>query len=143
MTSNTGHGHVFPRGDGVKARCGGPALCPACAIEMARNDKPDHRNSTPIRSIFVEGFEISPKNIIGAIADGDLSGEEAIEWIEKLVRLNAAPVAAVPEIEEAAEIISNLITSIEKGGLYSKEATLTFLGQAMQCLRLAAPEVKS
>lgn len=34
--SNTGHGHVFARPDSVKARCGGPGLCPACSAEAAR-----------------------------------------------------------------------------------------------------------
>lgn len=29
--TNTGHGHVWPRPDGVKARCGGPAMCTECA----------------------------------------------------------------------------------------------------------------
>ena len=33
---NTGHGHVWPRPDGVKARCGGPGLCAACSIDAAR-----------------------------------------------------------------------------------------------------------
>jgi hypothetical protein len=33
--ANTGHGHVRPRPDGVKARCGGPALCSECAREQA------------------------------------------------------------------------------------------------------------
>lgn len=31
---NSGHGHVFPRPDGVKARCGGPAICPVCAQDL-------------------------------------------------------------------------------------------------------------
>jgi hypothetical protein len=31
----TGHGHVTPNPDGVKARCGGPALCGVCAKEQA------------------------------------------------------------------------------------------------------------
>jgi hypothetical protein len=30
-----GHGHVRPRPDGAKARCGGPALCKACQQELA------------------------------------------------------------------------------------------------------------
>lgn len=30
-----GHGHVTPRPDGARARCGGPACCPACARELA------------------------------------------------------------------------------------------------------------
>ena len=28
---NIGHGHVFKRPDGVKARCGGPSMCSECA----------------------------------------------------------------------------------------------------------------
>lgn len=28
------HGHVFPRSDGVRARCGGPALCAHCRVEQ-------------------------------------------------------------------------------------------------------------
>jgi hypothetical protein len=29
------HGHVVPRPDGMKARCGGPAICALCAREAA------------------------------------------------------------------------------------------------------------
>lgn len=32
------HGHVVPRPDGAKARCGGPALCAQCAREKAQHD---------------------------------------------------------------------------------------------------------
>ncbi|HGP4438663.1 TPA: hypothetical protein ACLM4Z_004841 [Pseudomonas aeruginosa] len=34
--TNVGHGHVFPRADGVKMRCGGPALCSECAADASR-----------------------------------------------------------------------------------------------------------
>lgn len=37
---NAGHGHVFPRPDGVKARCGGPAICKVCALDAARAAAP-------------------------------------------------------------------------------------------------------
>ncbi len=33
-----GHGHVFPRPDGAKARCGGPALCADCRSDQAKAD---------------------------------------------------------------------------------------------------------
>lgn len=33
---NTGHGHVFPRPDGVRARCGGPGLCAECSRDAAK-----------------------------------------------------------------------------------------------------------
>lgn len=38
---NEGHGHVRPRPDGVKARCGGPALCAVCQRELAALAKGD------------------------------------------------------------------------------------------------------
>lgn len=34
--TNTGHGHVFRRQDGVKARCGGPGLCLECSLDLAK-----------------------------------------------------------------------------------------------------------
>lgn len=33
---NVGHGHVYPRPDGVRARCGGPSICSECAKDAAR-----------------------------------------------------------------------------------------------------------
>lgn len=32
--SNTGHGHVWARPDGVKAPCGGPGLCAVCQADL-------------------------------------------------------------------------------------------------------------
>lgn len=32
------HGHVVPRPDGMRARCGGPALCPVCQRELAASE---------------------------------------------------------------------------------------------------------
>ena len=31
--TNTGHGHVWKRPDGVRARCGGPGICRECAAD--------------------------------------------------------------------------------------------------------------
>lgn len=33
---NTGHGHVFPRPDGARARCGGPGMCSSCSADATR-----------------------------------------------------------------------------------------------------------
>jgi hypothetical protein len=34
-----GHGHVSPREDGIKARCGGPAMCKVCQQEQAEYER--------------------------------------------------------------------------------------------------------
>lgn len=55
MNADTGHGHVTPRKDGVKARCGGPALCSVCQREKAalgrgeRQQREDATFSTVLR----------------------------------------------------------------------------------------------
>lgn len=33
---NSGHGHVWPRPDGVRMRCGGPGVCPECSRDLAK-----------------------------------------------------------------------------------------------------------
>lgn len=45
-----GHGHVVPRPDGAKARCGGPAMCAVCASELSMPDASAYKNvaATPI-----------------------------------------------------------------------------------------------
>lgn len=38
--ANTGHGHVRPRPDGMRARCGGPRWCPECQSEQSALNQP-------------------------------------------------------------------------------------------------------
>jgi hypothetical protein len=35
----TNHGHVWPRTDGAKARCGGPKICKVCSKHLAQSGK--------------------------------------------------------------------------------------------------------
>ena len=37
--ANTGHGHVYPRADGTRARCGGPMLCRECARDFVEKNQ--------------------------------------------------------------------------------------------------------
>lgn len=34
--ASTGHGHVFPRPDGMKMKCGGPGICQECSRDAAQ-----------------------------------------------------------------------------------------------------------
>lgn len=44
---NTGHGHVRPRPDGRRARCGGPGICAECSREKAALSQPEPAAPTP------------------------------------------------------------------------------------------------
>lgn len=33
--TNTGHGHVWERPDGMRVRCGGPRMCKECGADLA------------------------------------------------------------------------------------------------------------
>lgn len=37
--ANVGHGHVYPRADGTKARCGGPMICQECAKDFVQKHR--------------------------------------------------------------------------------------------------------
>lgn len=45
--ANAGHGHVFPRPDGVRARCGGPGMCVVCSADLARKQRGQQPTEVP------------------------------------------------------------------------------------------------
>lgn len=45
--TNTGHGHVWPRPDGVRARCGGTRLCTKCRDDAERWPPPRTHSAPP------------------------------------------------------------------------------------------------
>lgn len=53
LGTNTGHGHVWARPDGVKARCGGPGLCKECSREQVawNNCLPEPKRFPPMPPI--------------------------------------------------------------------------------------------
>ncbi len=52
--TNKGHGHVWDRPDGLKARCGGPVLCKECARDKAAMDQFREEHSRPNSDGFNE-----------------------------------------------------------------------------------------
>ncbi|HHG5591140.1 TPA: hypothetical protein ACPWRS_006298, partial [Pseudomonas aeruginosa] len=103
---NVGHGHVFPRADGVKMRCGGPGLCSECAADAYRARaalaQPSPAHPAPVeqaggdeRDFQAKGAQEVPspvskeydRHLIGLLRKGEaLPGhqEEAADEIERL-----------------------------------------------------------
>lgn len=80
--TNVGHGHVFPRADGVKMRCGGPELCSECAADAYRA-RAALAQPSPVRSsLLINGYQL--RDALEFIApDGtaeQLESEARIEW---------------------------------------------------------------
>lgn len=78
---NTGHGHVWPRPDGMKAKCGGPALCPMCKRDAAG----------------------MMKDADGNVVTGDANGPYRDS--HSMLTVNPAPHAAVPNVASASKTV--------------------------------------
>lgn len=87
---NSGHGWVYERPDGMKAKCGGPAICRECAAE-AGTPLPDppapiecHGLDTPYRICFYEqDFYVLSNFSAFMVEFGDLmfpTSEHAYHW---------------------------------------------------------------
>jgi hypothetical protein len=53
--SNCGHGHVIPNANGSKARCGGPAICSKCALDLARLNNSAQPGTSPMSEQSKDG----------------------------------------------------------------------------------------
>ncbi|WP_176492033.1 hypothetical protein [Pseudomonas aeruginosa] len=80
--ANVGHGHVFPRADGVKMRCGGPGLCSECTADASRARSALAQPSPVRSSLLINGYQL--RAALDFIApDGtaeQLESEACIEW---------------------------------------------------------------
>lgn len=45
--TNSGHGHVWERPDGLKMRCGGPGMCEVCSADFARLNQIELSQAVP------------------------------------------------------------------------------------------------
>lgn len=72
---NVGHGHVFPRPDGVRARCGGPKMCKECAADLARKLDPWSALATLADALETEQAENQ------RLRDIALKAFTVVEWV--------------------------------------------------------------
>lgn len=77
---NTGHGHVFPRADGVKFRCGGPRMCGLCAADLAEKERAAAKPTLGTDEItdIKEAMDRRAKAVDAAVDHYHKQGEDAV-----------------------------------------------------------------
>lgn len=73
---NKGHGHVFPRPDGVRMRCGGPTLCKECAKDLSIKNKREKRGD--------RATEILRKIITGTDEETFQAMDDAVIFLQEI-----------------------------------------------------------
>ncbi|WP_375079859.1 hypothetical protein [Pseudomonas aeruginosa] len=96
--TNVGHGHVFPRADGVKMRCGGPALCSECAADAYRARAALAQPSPTTDSRPAEWSSYDPTWVVDFIRDNSIFNADLIE---RMLEYATRPAGDVPQAEQA------------------------------------------
>lgn len=111
------HGHVNPRSDGGKMRCGGPRRCETCAAELAEAEAAAPEQ---IARAFHEAYErLAP-------AHGyETRPESAVPWEDVPEQNRALMIAVAAELLAAGTIRRPLRTiQVEPAPLHGSEMTL-------------------
>ncbi|HFQ8289640.1 TPA: hypothetical protein ACHTAX_005748 [Pseudomonas aeruginosa] len=96
--TNVGHGHVFPRADGVKMRCGGPGLCSECSADAARARAALAQPSPTTDSRPAEWSSYDPTWVVDFIRDNSIFNADLIE---RMLEYATRPAGDVPQAEKA------------------------------------------
>ncbi|HFK1931059.1 hypothetical protein [Pseudomonas aeruginosa] len=119
--TNVGHGHVFPRADGVKMRCGGPALCSECAADAYR-----------ARAALAQPSPDAPyaDGIAADLERSDWTPEDALRWYAAGKHFDT--VNGRTRIIDTGAVASNALKHLSLPYLEMKgDAELTELREAM------------
>lgn len=99
QNKNTGHGHVRPRPDGMKARCGGPGLCRECAKELGEA-KATARELESRVGRLLSRYGLKAETFFAALV---YPSDVAIEQLED--ELNHASSAATRALDDITRIL--------------------------------------
>lgn len=87
---NLGHGWVWKREDGAKARCGGPALCPECARDARllpfEKSSQDLVHSDPFVTMFLGYLAVK-----GLVTPGTTPQQLLDRWLEFKAEMGKNP----------------------------------------------------
>ncbi|ENZ1760421.1 hypothetical protein ACOKYS_006408 [Pseudomonas aeruginosa] len=125
--TNVGHGHVFPRADGVKMRCGGPALCSECAADAYR-----------ARAALAQpsGEVVVTKNESGAIVSVTRQDKEG--RVLSVIAESATLTAQAEKAEVVARVVhSNPVVLGQCGPLNANDELMTVAQHAASVARWA------
>lgn len=100
MTNTIGHGHIIPRDDGYKAKCGGPACCGVCMAEWNSIEGKEYRLKMEQPKIYRQ-WELDA----AVLAER----ERCLEWLQQ----QQAPLS-VAQLQ-AGDLLQKAITGIHDG----------------------------
>ena len=110
MKTDCNHGWVWPRADGAKAKCGGPKLCPYCAVDLRNKNasrEAVYAYTGPVslmRRDFEEGVADAAVILMANAFDMNEAGEL------RRVRLQLTLADAKDLHRSLGSIIENLVT---------------------------------
>lgn len=124
---NMGHGHVFPRPDGIRMRCGGPGICSECSKDKAalivqtkvelvqKQEENELRHSASSQSTLkseqkkaAEAFDV----VLSCLTTHD---EECLEGHIEVIR-QALQSRAQVDVEELRDIGTNILRTMAGEG---------------------------
>lgn len=128
--TNTGHGHVWPRPDGRRNRCGGPALCGRCREDAAP--------WPPVDQATVDALRAEIAQLRAGAAD-DPGPEDTIPTPAQLI----ARVLKLPAAERItwAESVLEAITQATLCTTHEHDAALQQLTGALRTVQQAAQQL--
>lgn len=84
MDWTLGHGHVKPRPDGAKARCGGPALCTKCQAEKAAQYAEEMKSTKKLEIVMAQGYVVKPGDRLVVVMEEHITANDMHELLEHM-----------------------------------------------------------
>lgn len=130
---NVGHGHIFPRPDGVKARCCGPPRCRECAADKEKRDKEKRASAEAVKLATVMKVGFTPEELLKVSNDPKTASH--LKWADIVKRIGPGrAVGKVSPLLSADEpsIPKETLNEMGKGGLEKGLSTSSLMGMVLK-----------
>jgi hypothetical protein len=139
MSDNGGHGHVVPRADGVRARCGGPKICSVCAADLAlevavgvlaatptdsgksAHDQEHEEATLRYATEASTGGSLTPDQILARIGDGEIGPSLQAHMITQ-GRAVAALKRELDALKKPAQAVGQSDAASRRAKFYAEES---------------------